>query len=347
MKFAMALKVAIIGCGRMGERRAEAVARVSGLQLEVVCDYLLPRAQALAAPYGCEAASDWKAVVQRDAIDLVIVATPNNLHAPIAIEAMAHGKHVLCEKPLARRPDEAEAMVLAVQRHQVKLKTGFNFRFHAQTWRAFELLRAGRIGRPLFFRGALGHAGVLGGRPGFECSWFVDPEQAGGGAFLDCGSHLLDLARWAMGDFVEVSGVVATNCLPGKMRGQPVDSSGHPTEDNAGGLLKTADGRLAILHASWTQWHQSMVVEISGTEGALVIDNDARMTVLSTKDGYQESFDFSYLTWDPSRQWELEEFLSAIQEDREPLANGHDGLQAVRLAYAMYEACLTGKVMRM
>jgi predicted dehydrogenase len=99
--------------------------------------------------------------------------------------------------------------------------------------------------------------------------------------------------------------------------------------------------------ASWTQWHRSVVVEIGGTEGALVVDNDARMTILSTRQGGQERFDFSHVTHELSRTQELEEFLTAIQEDREPLGNGYDGLRAVRLAYALYEASFRGKAVRL
>jgi predicted dehydrogenase len=318
-----------------------AVRQVRGLQLSLVCDSDFPRAEMLASKFECEAVADWRSAVERAEIEIVIVSTPNDLHAPIAIAAMNNGKHVLCEKPLARTPEEAEAIVIAARSNRVRLKVGLNYRFHPQVGKAFELLAEGRIGTPIFCRGAIGHAGALKGRPGFERSWFRIGSQSGGGTLVDNGCHLMDLGRLALGEFVEVADFTST--IP--EASNSFVSSEH-VEDNAGGIFKTADGRLFLLHSSWTHWGRSMIFEIGGTEGTLTIDNDSRTTFLTTRDGSHQ-FDFSHITDDVSRARELEELLDAIRDGREPWGNGYDGLQAVRLAHALYQASLTRRAVRL
>ena len=177
-------RVAVVGCGVIGQRRAQVV-RATGIgTVAAVADLDAARAADAAAAFGC-AAADWHDAVRRDDVDIVIVATPHNWLAPIAIEALAGGKHVLVEKPMARTPAEARAILAAAGRGgSPVVKVGFNHRHHPAVQRAYALVRRGEIGEPCFVRCRYGH----GGRPGYASEWRADRERAGGGSSSTRGS---------------------------------------------------------------------------------------------------------------------------------------------------------------
>jgi predicted dehydrogenase len=284
------------------------------------------RARDFGERFGVETGADWQAVVGRPDVEMVVVATSNDMHAPVSIAALRQGKHVLCEKPLARNPAECEAMVQAAEEGGALLKTGFNHRYSHQTWKAHELFEAGEIGEIIFARGRTGH----GNGEALSQRWFGKFELSGGGTFLDNGVHLLDLSRWFMGDFVEATGYVSTH-LPAL--GQ--------CEDNGFGIYKTAGGRICQLQSSWTQWRGYLFLEIFGTRGALLINYDDSSCTLIRRGREATVFQFSGVA-DRSWEREIEELIAAAREGRQPLANGYDGWQAVRMAYAVYESSEKG-----
>ena len=326
------MKVAQIGCGGIGRRRAEAVTSVPGLELSLCVDVVAMAAQELADRWNCQASTEWGDAISRPDIEIVVVSTPNGLHNPISVAALEAGKHVLCEKPLARNPQEAKQMVEAAQASGRELRTGFNHRFHAQVVQARALYDAGAIGKPLFLRGHTGHAG---GQE-FTQSWFCDLEMAGGGTFLDNGVHALDLARVFMGEFVEATGFRATNLWG-------ID----PLEDNGFGLFRTADNRVASLHSSWTQWRGYLYLELFGTDGYLTINYDPAQTSLARRSmpNHIEHYQFPVAvdTW----RREIEELVKAIEGKPALSATGYDGLRAVEMAYAVYESSAQGKVVNL
>jgi predicted dehydrogenase len=191
------MRVGIVGCGLIGRRRAEVVQRSPDDELVIVADVDADRAAAAATEWGCLATDDWQAVVTREDLDVVVVATPNKVLTPVSVAALEHGKHVLCEKPPGRNYAETGQMVAAAQHAGRVLKVGFNHRHHPAVWRAHEWCAQGHIGPLLFVRAIYGH----GGRPGYEQEWRGNVELAGGGELLDQGVHIVDLCRWFMGDF--------------------------------------------------------------------------------------------------------------------------------------------------
>jgi predicted dehydrogenase len=325
------MRVAVIGCGGIGNRRGTAVRAVEGAELVIGVDVNAEAARAFGEKFGVEHGTDWEAVVARPDIEMVIVSTANNFHAPISIAALEQGKHVLCEKPLARNPEECRAMVEAARRSGAKLKTGFNHRYSHQAWKAYELYQEGAIGAIIFIRGRTGH----GGGEALSQRWFGQFELSGGGTFLDNGVHLLDLSRWFMGDFVEAVGYKTTH-LPAL--GQ--------CEDNGFGLFKTADNRICALQSSWTQWRGYLMMEIFGTEGELILNYDDASCTLVRRAGETTIYQFTGLR-DRSWEREIEELIAAVREDREPLANGVDGWEAVKMAYAVYAANDEGRAVRL
>jgi len=327
------LKVGIIGAGRVGAIRAQAIAQSSTARLMAVADAEFARAQALAQVHGCRALPDGEALIALPEVDVVVVATPHRWLAPVALAALEAGKHVLCEKPLARTAKEAEQLVTAAERHGKILKTGFNHRHHPAIVEAHRRAAAGAIGRLLFLRCRYGH----GGRRGYEREWRADPAESGGGELLDQGIHALDLFRWFAGDFAEVSALVETAFWPTAV------------EDNAFCLLRAEAGQVASLHASWTQWKNLFSFEIFGERGYLVVEGlggsygRERLTIgeraaeFGAPAEHQMDFDGADRSW--AAEWE--EFAVAIRENRPPLADGRDGWQALRLAEAAYESART------
>ncbi|MEK7281808.1 MAG: Gfo/Idh/MocA family oxidoreductase, partial [Chloroflexota bacterium] len=188
------MRVGIIGAGLQGRRRAPAVQQTHN-DIIVVSAATLEAARPLADTVGCDAAAGWESVVARDDLDTILVCAPTYLHAPIGIAALKKGVHVLCEKPLARTVEEAQAMIEAAQAGGATLKCGFNHRHHPAIQQARKWFDLGAIGEPIFVRCRYG----ICGRPGYEKEWRANPDISGGGHLMEQGIHGIDLARWFLG----------------------------------------------------------------------------------------------------------------------------------------------------
>lgn len=324
------MRTAVIGCGAAGSARAAALLAVPDAEFIACVDSNAARAEALARALDCEAETDWQSALVDGDIEVVILATATNSHAPIAIAAMEAGKHIFCESPLARYPAEAQQMLISSQRNKVLLAAGASHRFTPAVRKAKELLDAGEIGEFLFMRGWSG----LGEWGGAE-TWYADPELSGGGSMMSNGIVLLDLARWLVGDFREVVGYRDTAFWPIE-----------PVEDNAFGLFRNAGGRVAILHSSWTQWKGFLKIEIHGTEGYVELDLAAGSVVLGGRPTgplieEEQSFELSTEPFEPGRL-ELKDFFDAIRNDSALEGSAYDGLRALRMAHAVYASSEKG-----
>jgi len=251
------LSFAIVGCGLVGRKRAAALAGVPGASLRFACDLEPARAAELAAKSpGCMAASDFRTVLADPALDAVIVATLNGSLAPIALAAIESGKHVLVEKPGALNAGELRALVEPARAKGLRVRLGYNHRFHPGLAKARELVDSGSVGPLMFLRGRYGH----GGRKGYDREWRADPRLSGGGELIDQGVHLIDLASWFLGDFPGVAGHAATYFWDMKV------------DDNAFLSLRTASGQTAWLHVSCTEWKNLFSLEIYGRDGKIAVD---------------------------------------------------------------------------
>ena len=333
------MNVSIIGAGLQGKRHASAIQRLKGWRVVTVCDVNIERARALAAHLNAEATASWEEVVRWPGVDAIAVCTPPHLHAPVSIAAMKEGKHVLCEKPLGRTAQEAQAMVMVAAETGLKLKCGCNLRYHPAIVQAKQWLREGRIGSPLFLRCRYG----IAGRPGSEKEWRAKGEISGGGELMDQGFHLLDLCRWFLGDFAEVFAFLATNFWPIA-----------PLEDNAFLLLRTPQAQVASLHVSWTYWKNLFSFEVFGRDGYIQLEGlggnyGPERAILGRRRFFQPVAEevIEYRGEDCSWRQEWEEFLAAVREDREPLGNGHDALAVHRLVQAAYQSGRSGQLVRL
>jgi predicted dehydrogenase len=322
------MRVAIVGCGLIGQKRARALGEST---LVAVADIQLGQAQRLAAQYpGCVAASDWTQVIRRDDVELIIVATTNNALAPISLAAVQAGKHVLVEKPAARKRAELEPVGQAAHATGLTVKVGFNHRFHPAFQKAREIVDSGALGPLMFIRARYGH----GGRLGYEREWRADPQIAGGGEMLDQGVHLIDLSRWFLGEFTEISGHIGTFFWD------------MPVEDNGFALLKTATGQVAWLHASCTEWKNIFSFELYGRHGKLQVDGLGGSYGVERLSYYRmlpemgppETTIWEYPGEDTSWKFEYTDLMQAIRERRAPSGSLDDALEALRIVEALYQS---------
>ena len=315
--------VAIIGCGLIGQKRARALA---GARLVACADVKRERAESLACTAnGAAASDDWRATISRPDVDIVVVATTNEVLAEVTRFAVEARKHVMVEKPAARLVDEVDSVIAAAARCNRQVRVGFNHRYHPAVRKARELFESGTLGDPMFVRGRYGH----GGRVGYDKEWRADPALSGGGELIDQGVHLIDLSRWFLGDFVSVSGFAHTYFWP------------MPVDDNAFLLLRTSREQTAFLHVSCTEWKNLFSLEIFGRTGKLQIDGlgDSygveRLAFyrMLPEMGPPETTIWEYPRGDESWTLEFADFLEDIRLDRTP----SPGLADARAALTIVE----------
>jgi predicted dehydrogenase len=315
--------VAIVGCGLIGQKRAKALA---GARLIACADVVRERAEALARTVsGAAAGDDWRAMVARPDVDLVVVATTNESLTEIARGAVLAGKHVLVEKPAARSVGELDALIGAATEKRRLVRVGFNHRYHPALQKARELIDSGVAGELMFVRGRYGH----GGRIGYEGEWRANPDLSGGGELIDQGVHLIDLSRWFLGEFATVSGFAHTYFWQ------------MPVDDNAFMLLRTARDQAASLHVSCTEWKNLFSLEIYGRDAKLHIEGLGGSYGVEKLSHYQmrpemgppDTTVWEYPRGDQSWALEFAEFLEDIRLNRQPAA----GLPDARAALAVVE----------
>jgi len=323
------VNVALIGCGEVGQKRA----RHLGTARLVHCvDIDVTRAAQLAVlGHACASGCDWREALARADVDSVILATPPDAQVQIVRAAIAAGKHVLVEKPAARHVAELAGIPQLAAERNVCVRVGFNHRYHRAFRQARRLVDSGALGSLLYLRARYGH----GGRPGYASEWRAQPQRAGGGELIDQGVHLIDLARWFLGEFVEVDGFAHTYFWD------------MPVEDNGFMLLKTAARQVAFLHASCTEWKNTFCWELIGRDGKLQVDGLGgsygveRLTWhrMLPEMGPPETTIWEYPMPDDSWAVEMTEFMEDIRHGREPTPGLSDAAAALAVVAKIYMAC--------
>ena len=328
------LKVGIIGMGKMGRIRKQVLDVHPAFDVVALCD-INP---GVAAEFsGCSFSALWKDMLLHE-LDVVFVCTYNVLAADIVCAALRKGCHVFCEKPPGCSVRDVRRMMAAEKEAGDRiLKFGFNHRLHYAIMEAKAIIDSGRYGRILCARGVYGKAGGLT----FEDSWRSDKDLAGGGILVDQGIHMLDLMRYFLGDFVEIKGFVENLCWK-KI----------PLEDNAFALMKTSDGKVAMVHSSATQWKHKFSLEIFMEDGYLCVNG----LLTSTRSYGDESITFAkkqfedeacafgrpreetiYFDTDDSWRLENDEFYRCIVGEQKTYnGNSHDALKVMELVEEIY-----------
>lgn len=329
------MRIAIVGAGLQARRRATVITASADAEVVVVAATRLTSAARLAQEVRADASTDWAAAVVRPDVDAVIVCTPPDLHEEIAGAALGAGKHVLCEKPLARSSAEAQRMVGQADAAGRILWCGFNHRYHPALRQVREWLGQGDLGEAMYLRARYG----IGGRPGYEREWRADPGRVGGGQLMEQGIHLVDLARWFLGAFATALGAVGAYYWKTQ-----------PFEDNAFALLHKADGRVAMLHSSLTEWRNLFSLELFGTDGYARAEGLGGSYGLETATLGIRDFNapfaekrIEYRGADPCWQLEWEAFVAATEGRGDGLTTARDGVCALRTVEALYTSASTGR----
>ena len=321
----MNLGVSIIGCGLIGDKRAKALA---GTTLRVCADLQIERAERLARTAGARAIGDWREAISSQDVDIVVVATANDSLAQIARAAIEAGKHVLIEKPAGRHVDELQDLPALAEARGVLVRVGFNHRYHRAFRQARSIVESGALGPLMFLRARYGH----GGRLDYDKEWRSNPELSGGGELIDQGVHLIDLARWFLGEFVDVDGYAHTYFWE------------MPVEDNGFLLLKTADRQVAFLHASCTEWKNTFSWELYGRRGKLQVEGLGGSYGVERLAWYKmlpqmgppETAIWEYPMGDDSWEVEMAEFLEDIRVGRPPAVGLSDAIAALAVVDKIY-----------
>jgi len=322
-----AIRAGIIGCGLIGQKRAKSLGGRTAVTL--CCDLNRERAESLAKAHaGAQVETDWQAAVACQNVEMLFVCTTHNLLAPIAAGAASHGKHVLIEKPGALRAAELDAVSENAKKTGALVRVGFNHRYHRSFQKAREIFESGALSDLFFIRGRYGH----GGRIGYDQEWRAVPEISGGGEAIDQGVHLIDLARWFLGDLDFVGGRAPTYFW------------NMPVEDNAFLLLETNANQVALLHASWTEWKNLFSFEISGRKGKLEITGLGGSYGAERLSHYQMTSEmgpppttiYEYPMADNSWEIEVGEFLDDIRLGRQPSPGIQDAQATLRIVEQLY-----------
>lgn len=277
--------VGLIGTGFMGKTHALAwrnvkavmgavMGDVPAVRLAVLCDTPADRAGALADQFGfARATDDWRAMLADPAVDVVSITTPNRLHHAMALAAIAAGKHVWCEKPMALTLAQAEEMATAAQARGVVTLVGYNYIRNPAFTHAQRLIADGAIGRPVQFRGWVDED--YQADPDLPWTWRARIEEAGLGALGDIGSHLVSMAQGLMGPIAsliaDMQTIHDTRPLPDGTGRAPVEN-----EDAASVVLRFrsgAQGSMVISRSAWGR-KSRLGFEVHGTEGMIVFDQE-------------------------------------------------------------------------
>ncbi|AVM75598.1 Gfo/Idh/MocA family protein [Magnetospirillum gryphiswaldense] len=327
------LRVAIAGFGVVGKRRRQFIDQRDDMRVVAVCDRTF--ADEGRMEDGVAYHQTPEQVLRTPGLDALFVCLTNDVAADVTIAGLERGLHVFCEKPPGRDVPDIERVIAAERRNPgLKLKYGFNHRYHDSVRDALALVQSGQFGQVLNMRGVYGKSQFIS--YGAHSDWRTQREVAGGGILLDQGIHMVDLMRLFGGEFNEVSSIVSN------------DFWKHEVEDNAYALMRSDQGCIAMLHSTATQWRHRFNLEITCQKGALILSGilsgsksygAETLTVVWAGDDDQgdPKEQTTRYNRDPSWADEIAEFADACLCGG-PIQAGSsdDALRTMRLVYRIY-----------
>jgi predicted dehydrogenase len=271
-----------------------------------------------------------------EGLDVLFVSLPNDLAAEATIAGLEHGLHVFCEKPPGRTVDDIRRVIAVEKAHpELKLKYGFNHRYHESVKEAKALIESGKYGRVVNVRGVYGKSRIIP----FSGGWRSQRDVAGGGILLDQGIHMLDMIRHFAGDFAEVKSFVSNAYWS------------HDVEDNAFALMRSATGCVAMLHSTATQWRHKFRLEVTLEEGLIELTGilsgsksygEEKLTFVTRDDeSVHGSFREQVVMYLEDNSWrdEVDEFADVIVAGGEvEHGNSEEALRVMQLVYSIYHA---------
>lgn len=317
------LNVAVIGCGNIFKNHTKALKDMEGVNFHTFCDIKLDRALSAVKDFGGVATSDFNEVVNNDEIDVVHICTPHYLHAPMAVEALKHGKHVLVEKPVAMNAKEAEKVIRAAEESNRHIGVCFQNRYNENSVRIKELLDSGKAGAILGAR-----AFVTWHREGkyyTESDWRGKWSTEGGGVLINQSIHTIDLLQWFMGEVESVSGNTATRKLADIIE----------VEDTAEGYIKFKSGANCLFYASNCYAVNAPIsIEIACENAVIRLEDDL---TIKWNDGKVEGFSESSKSTGEKAYWGLghskliRDFYNSIETGRDFPITPSEAVKAVKI----------------
>lgn len=351
-------KIGIIGCGGIANgKHMPSLKQLDNCEMVAFCDIIKERAEKAAAEYGTPDAkvyTDYKELLKDDSIDICHVCTPNRSHSFITVDALEAGKHVMCEKPMAKTYAEAREMLDAAKRTGKKLTIGYQNRQCAQNQYAKDCVLDGEIGNPYF-------AKAVAIRRRAVPTWgvFLNEYEQGGGPLIDIGTHALDLTLWIMDNY-EPKMVVGNTFRKLADQTEQANDWGNwdpdkfTVEDSAFGYIVMKNGAVVTLESSWALNYaepKEATFAICGTKGG-VDTFTGGVRVNTVKHGRQvieeanlnaggaaffagKSADNSVI--------DMAQWLNAIETDTDPCVKPEQALCVTRILEAIYTSAKTGK----
>lgn len=351
------LRAAIIGCGGIANgKHMPSLAKLDTVEMVAFCDIIEEKAKKAAEQFGAKGAkyySDYKEVLKDDSIDVVHVCTPNKSHSFITIDALEAGKHVMCEKPMAKTSKAAMAMVEAARRTGKKLTIGYQNRFRGDSQYLHSICEKGDLGEVYY---AKAHAIRRRAVP----TWgvFLNEEEQGGGPLIDIGTHALDLTLWMMNNY-KPKAVLGTayHKLSGKKNAANAWGSWDPekftVEDSAFGFITMENGATIVLESSWAL--NSLDVReaqttLCGTEGGADMSDGLRINGENLSRLYETNIELNsggvaFYDGKAENDADLEArlWIESILNDTEPVVKPEQALVVTQILEAIYESSKTGK----
>ncbi len=337
------VKVGIIGSGFIAHLHAEAFARVPNAEVVALASPNAGRGLALAETFGIPRhLSDYRDLLNLDEIDLVTLGVPNDLHAPVCIDAAKAGKHVVCEKPLCLTLAQADAMIAACREAGVKLMYAEELCFAPKYVRAKQLVDEGALGDVFLVKQSEEHFGP-------HSPWFWDVRRSGGGVLLDMGCHSIAFCRWILGNkpIKRVSATMGTFVHGDRTRG----------EDHSLTILTFEGGAIGVCENSWAKGGGvDDRAEIYGSKGntradllrgsSLTTYSDVGYGYAVEKASTTQGWTFTMYeeSWNYGFPQEMQHFVDCVARDEPPLVTGEDGRVVLEAIYAAYQSAGTGRV---
>ncbi len=353
------LKIGIIGCGGIaGGKHAPALSTLKDVEMTAFCDIEPDKAESLRRKYGTPDAkvyTDYRELLKDKSLDIVHVLTPNNLHAEMTIAALEAGKHVNCEKPMAKVAADTRRMIDAAKKTGKKLTISYQNRFREDAQYLHTLARDGDLGDIYF---AKAHAVRRRAVP----TWgvFLDAEKQGGGPLIDIGTHALDLALWLMDNYQPKTVLGQTFRKLGDKDNAanawgPWDPKKFTTEDSAFALITMQNGAAVYLEASWAlnvAEAEEATCTLCGTEGGADFHGGLRLNGEKHSRLYDNKVLFggsgvAFFDAKPSAnsaaEAEMRSWISAVRNNTEIVVKPEQAAVVSEILEAVYQSAKTGK----
>ena len=351
------LLIGIIGTGGIaGGKHMPSLSKLDGVEMTAFCDIEEGKARRAAAKYGTADAkvyTDYKELLKDPEIDIVHVLTPNDTHAEITIAALEAGKHVMCEKPMAKKAADARRMLEAARKSGKKLTIGYQTRQAAESQYLKKVCKAGDLGEIYYAR-----ANALRRRAVPTWGVFLDADKQGGGPLIDIGTHALDLTLWMMDNYEPKMVVGSVYRKLGDNEGSanawgPWDPKKFTVEDSAFGFITMKNGATIVLEAAWainllntTEANCTLAGTKAGADMQKGLringENNGQMYVqeIQTDGGGVAFFDAEGVdtAFEEAKQW-----IEAVRNDTDPTVLPEQALVVSEILEAIYESAKTGQ----